>query len=257
MSATGKNWHLVNATPDIRFQIESYSALHPGPSLRETPLRGILLTDAELDHTIGLLVLREGTPLNIYGSPAILTALAEAFPIRRILQSYAAFRWQEAKPNEVFLIDDGGLRVQAFRVGVKCPRYTAGWKIDGDWVMGYRFEDLETKGIAVYAPAIERWSPELTRALARADCAFVDGTFWTDDEMIQAGAGQLTAREMGHLPISGAGGSAEHLSALAVKRKVYIHMNNTNPVLYEDSEEHRFLLDRGIDVGWDGMDVEV
>jgi pyrroloquinoline quinone biosynthesis protein B len=257
VSATGKNWYLVNATPDVRFQIESYIALHPGPGLRETPIRGILLTDAELDHTIGLLILREGIALDIYASPAILAALVEAFPIRRMIQSYAPFRWLAFSPHEPFLLDDGKLRVQGFRLGVKRPRYTIGSPIDGDWVVGYRFEDVETKGVAVYAPALEGWSHELDAELARADCVFVDGTFWTEDEMIQAGASSLTARAMGHIPISGVGGSAERLSSLSAKRKIYVHINNTNPILDEESPEHRFLADRGIEVGWDGMDVEV
>ncbi len=257
VSVTRKNWTLVNATPDVHLQIERFPALHPGPGLRESPLRSVLLTDAELDHTLGLLVLREGTALEVYGTAAVLAALTEAFPVRRLLEHYAPIRWHEIKPQEAFLLDHGRLRARAFCVGRKRPRYAADLKTGGDWVVGYRFEDVETKGVAVYAPAIERWSGELTAELRDADCAFVDGTFWSDDEMIRAGAGQLTAREMGHLPISGPGGSAEHLSALQLDRKVYVHINNTNPVLNNRSPKIRFLADRGIAVGWDGMEMEV
>lgn len=257
LSVTGENWYLVNATPDVRFQIELFPALHPGPGLRETPLRGVLLTDAELDHSIGLLILREGTQLEIYGTSAVLATLAEQFPIKRIIQSYAPLHWTEVKVHEPFLLDEGRLRVRAFRLGGKRPRYTMGSDIDGDWVIGYCFEDLLTGGIAVYAPAIEAWTEELAVELSRADCAFVDATFWSEDEMIQLGASTLTAGDMGHVPITGVRGSARHLSALPTGRKVYIHINNTNPVLDENSQERQFLVDRGIEVGWDGMEVEL
>ncbi len=256
-SATGKHWYLLNATPDVRFQIESFPQLHPGPGLRETPVRGVLLTDAELDHTLGLLILREGTSLEVFATAAVLAALAEAFPIRQILHSYAPFRWQEVEPGEAFLLDEGKLRVRAFRLGAKRPRYATDSKIGGDWVVGYRFEDLETGGVAVYAPAIEAWTSELDAQLSGAHCAFIDGTFWTDNEMIRVGASRLTAREMGHLQISGAGGSAERLAAWPIPRKVYLHINNTNPILDDESAESRFLPGMGIEVGWDGMEVEV
>ncbi len=257
VSATGRNWYLVNATPDVRFQVESFPALHPGPGVRESPIHGVLLTDAELDHTIGLLVLREGAQLDVYASRAVLAALAEDFPVRRVLQFYARFRWVEVNPREAFSLDEDRLGVEGFRVGVKKPRYSAASKIDGDWVIGYRFEDLETRGIVIYTPVIERWTAELAAELGRADCAFVDGTFWTEDEVVASGVGTLSARDMGHLPISGREGSAERLALLPAKRKIYIHLNNTNPVLDEGSREHRFLADRGLEVGWDGMEVEV
>jgi pyrroloquinoline quinone biosynthesis protein B len=155
------------------------------------------------------------------------------------------------------------LQVTPFRLGVKRPRYTVGSKIDGDWVIGYRFEDLRTGGIAVYAPAIEAWTQVLAEQLSKADCVFVDGTFWSEDEMIKLGASALTAKEMGHIPISGPGGSAQHLAALSAslgklgQRKIYVHINNTNAVLDESSPERRFLSSRGIEVGWDGQELEV
>jgi len=257
VSATGKHWYLLNATPDVRFQIESFPELHPGPRLRETPLRGVLLTDAELDHTLGLLILREGTSLEVRATTTVLAALAGAFPVRQILRSYASFRWQEVKPGEAFLLDEDRLRVEGFRLGAKQPRYITSSKMDGDWVIGYRFTDLASGGVAVYAPAIEAWTNELDAHLSGVRCAFIDGTFWTDDEMIQVGASQLTARQMGHLQISGAGGSAERLATLPISRKVYLHINNTNPLLDDESSESRLLAGMGIEVGRDNMEVEV
>jgi len=257
ISSTSKSWYLLNSTPDIRTQIESFPALHPGPGLRETPVRGVLLTDAELDHTLGLLILREGASLEVYGAAAVLATLAESFPARQILHSYASFRWREVKAGQAFLLDEGRLRICAFPVGAKPPCYVAPTKAGSDWVVGYRLEDLETGGVVIYAPAIESWRSELSAQLVGAHCAFLDGAFWTDDELIQVGAGHLTARQMGHLQISGAGGSAERFSASPVVRKVYIHINNTNPILDDASAERRCLVARGIEVGWDGMEVEV
>jgi pyrroloquinoline quinone biosynthesis protein B len=207
--------------------------------------------------------LREGTPLEIYGTSAVLASLTEIFPIGRIVQSYAPFQWLEVRVDEPFRLDDGRLQVTPFRLGVKRPRYTVGSRIDGDWVIGYRFEDLRTGGIAVYAPAIEAWTEVLAEQLSKADYVFVDGTFWSEDEMIKLGASALTAREMGHIPISGPGGSAQHLAALSApqgkpgQRKIYVHINNTNAVLAESSPERRFLIERGIEIGWDGQELEI
>jgi pyrroloquinoline quinone biosynthesis protein B len=256
-SASGNHWYLLNATPDVRLQIESSPQLHPGPGLRQTPVRGVLLTDAELDHTLGLLILREGTSLEVFATAAVLAALAEAFPVCQLLHSYAPFHWQEVKPGEALLLDEGRLRVLAFPLGVKRPRYVTSSKMGGDWVIGYRFEDRESGGIAVYAPAIEAWTSELDAQLSGAHCAFIDGTFWTNDEMIRVGASRLTAREMGHLQISGDGGSAERFAALPIPRKIYVHINNTNPLLDDESAESRVIARMGIEVGWDGMVVEV
>ncbi len=257
ISASGNAWTLINATPDLRLQIESSRALHPGPGLRETPLQNVLLTDAELDHTIGLLIVREGSALEVYGTAAVIAALMSIFPVRQLLQRYAPIRWHEIRPQTTFLLEDGKLRLEALPLGNKRPRFAADSKIDGDWVVGYRIEDAKTGGVAIYAPAIESWTPELESALAGAHCAFVDGTFWTDGEMIEAGVGELTARAMGHLPISGPGGSAERLASPGPRRIVYVHINNTNPVLEDCSPQRRFLAEKGIEVGWDGMEMEV
>lgn len=260
LSVTGNRWYLVNATPDVRFQIEAHPALHPGPNPRETPVGGVFLTDAELDHALGLLILREGAPLQVYGSRAVLEALADAFPVRRILASYAPFSWLEVKVDEPLLLDRGRLRVRAFRAGVKKPRYVTSSEIvesEDDWVLGYRFEDPESRGAVVYAPGVEQWTAALAAELEGADVVFLDGTLWAEDELAAMGVGNLTARQMGHLPIGGPEGSAQHLRSLPARRKVYVHINNTNPVLDEGSEERRRLENWGIEIGFDGMELEV
>lgn len=255
LSADRKNWYLINATPDVHQQIESCPDLHPGPGLRDSPLRGVLLTDAELDHTIGLLILREGTPLEIYGTRPVLRALEESFPLQSMLSTYAAHRWTELRPAQSFMLDGGAIQASPFPVGVKRPRYARESGAEGDWVIGYRFEDTRTKGVAVYAPAVEQWTPELQSALGKADCALIDGTFWSDDEMQKAGTGSNTATAMGHIPISG--GTLDRLASSGARRAIYVHINNTNPILDENSPEHRQLIERGLEVGGDGMEIEV
>jgi pyrroloquinoline quinone biosynthesis protein B len=256
-TGSGDEWYLIGAGPDVRRQIEDFPALHPGPGPRETRIRGVLLTDAELDHTIGLLIVREGSPLDVYGTEAVLAALQEAFPIRRLTRRYASVRWTAVAPGRPLALERGRLEVSTVPLGRKRPRYAAEQEIDGDWVVGYRIADLETGGTAVFAPGVERWSRELEALLAGAGCAFVDGTFWSDDEMARRGTGQATATAMGHLPIGGEGGSAERLAGAGALRTVYVHLNNTNPVLDERSPERGKLRALGIEVGWDGMEVEL
>lgn len=256
-----RRWYLVNATPDVRFQIESFTALQPGPDLRHTPICGVLLTDAELDHTLGLFMLREGAALDVYGTAAVLGALRADLPVERLIAPYAQFRWHEVNTGEPFLLDQDRLQVTAIRLGTKRPRYVASAESGGashdDWVVGYRLEDRESGGAVVYAPGVERWTSALDAALDGADAIFLDGTFWSEDEMALTGAGTLTARQMGHVPVSGPGGTAERLRPLAAKDRIYVHINNTNPVLDSDSAERRMLEDWGLIVGSDGMDLEV
>ena len=256
-SGDGREWYLIEAGPDVRLQIEAFSKLHPGPGRRETPIRGVLLTDAELDHTIGLLILREGSSLEVYGTEAVLAALNDAFPIRRVIRSYASMQWIALTPGQPFALENGRLEVSAFRLGEKRPRYAVEHAIEGDWVVGYRIVDTQTRGACVFAPSIARWGLELEAALAGADCAFVDGSFWVEDEMARSGAGRSTATAMGHMPISGDHGSAGRLASIPARRKVYVHLNNTNAALDERADERRQLEAVGIEVGRDGMEVEL
>jgi pyrroloquinoline quinone biosynthesis protein B len=256
-SGAGDEWYLIGAGPDIRLQVEAFSKLHPGPGPRQTPIRGVLLANAELDHTTGLLVLREGATYDVYGTEAVLTALSEAFPIRRVTRPYASIRWIALWPGRAMSLEGGRLQFSAFPLGGKPPRYAADYPIGGDWVVGYRIVDTDTGGVSVFAPSVDRWTTELEAALTGADCAFVDGTFWLEDEMAATGTGLGTATAMGHVPIGGKQGSAERLAASPAGRKVYVHMNNTNPILDEGAVEREQLRALGIEVGHDGMEVTV
>ena len=263
VSADGKTWFLINATPDISQQIESHPAMHPGPSLRSIPIEGIRRTDAELDHTIGILSLRESAELEVYAASPVLNALIEAFPIRRILEPYAKLRWNEVKSGEPFHILEGKLTIRPFFLGCKPPRY-ASVKLNKDeerndiaWVIGYRLEDPLTGGVAVYAPCVESWTDELDKQLEGADCIFIDGTFWHADELRHLGVSALSAIDMGHVPIEGSNGSLHRLAKISAQRKIYTHINNTNPILDEESNESRILKEHGIEVGYDGLELEV
>ena len=255
-SATGRAWYLVNATPDVRQQVESCATLHPGPATRSTPIAGVLLTDAELDHTLGLLVLREGIGLTVHATTPVLEALETAFPVRPILDRYAPFEWRTLVPGVPLSLDDDGLRVEAFRTGGRPPRYAAGEE-GGDWTVGLRVQDRRTGGVAVYAPGVERWTPEVAAAVGDADCVLFDGTFWRDDEMRRSGAGTRPASAMGHLPIAGPAGSAERLARLPARHRLYVHVNNTNPVLDRTSPERRALAAQGLGVADEGMALEL
>jgi Metal-dependent hydrolases of the beta-lactamase superfamily I len=263
VSPDGIHWALLNASPDIGFQLAAHDCLNPGPFLRSSPVQAVLLTDAELDHTTGLLQLRQGSSVEVFATAPVLHALEHGLPVRRIVEPFASFRWQEAHPEESFPLFGGQLSVCPFYLGDKPPRYVYGGlpkKPDLQkeaWVVGYRITDRLTGGTAVYAPGIEAWTPSLERQLEVADCLFVDGTFWKGDELRSLGVSELDASDMGHLPVSGPNGSAERLARLPARRKVYIHVNNTNPMLDDDSPERRIMTELGIEIGFDGMEMEV
>jgi pyrroloquinoline quinone biosynthesis protein B len=256
VSGTGERWFLLNATPDVHHQIASDRRLHPGPGARATPVAGVVLTDAEFDHTIGLLLLREGSSLRVLGTAPVLAALAEDFPVRGLLGEYADLSWEPIDAGKPVRLDDR-LLLTAFGTGTKAPRYVPDPQPGADWEVGYRLEDTVSGAAAVYAPAVPQWTPEIAGQLEDADCVFLDGTFWTDDEMSRSGTGDRSGRSMGHLPISGTDGSAAALAVLPARRKIYVHVNNTNPILDANSPQRAKLAELGIEVGWAGMEVEL
>jgi pyrroloquinoline quinone biosynthesis protein B len=268
VTGTGRRWYLVNASPDIRAQILATPELAPGPGRRETPVRGALLTDGELDHSIGLLMLREGSPLDVYGPAPVLEALRDGFPVRRILASYGSVSWHPVSPGETIALDEQ-LSVTAFPVSMKVPRYAAAGSelrpaaslapaaaagTAGPWVVAYRFEDRLTGEALVYAPCLAAWTPPLEEALVGAGCVILDGTFFHDDEMLRATGQDRPARAMGHLPITD---TCPRLRAHPAARKIYTHLNNTNPVLAEDSPERATLEAAGIEVADDGLVLDL
>lgn len=248
VSANASDWYLVNASPDIRAQILAAPELLPGPGRRDTPVRGVLLTDAELDHTLGLVVLREGADLDVYGSAPVLSALDDGFPVRAVLAPYGSTRWHETAGGSSFVLT-GGLRVTAIALSAKRPRYAAGRPAHDDWVRAYRFEGPESGAALLYAPCLAQWTPAFDAALEGVSHLIMDGSFFHQDEMARTAGRPATARDMGHLPIS------ESLEAVAGRpglRCLYTHVNNTNPVLDPRSAEYRAVRAAGAEVAADG-----
>jgi pyrroloquinoline quinone biosynthesis protein B len=254
VSADQRNWVLLNASPDIHTQIEAFPALHPREG-RATPLRAVLLTDAELDHTLGLLLLREARALEVHATRAVHETLRDGTAVLATLERYCRVDWRPVEPGVDVSLGDG-LSYRAFDVPTtKRARFGGG--AERGRVVGYRLTDEHSGRAAVYLPGIQRLTADLRRQLDGCACLLVDGTCWDDDELIRLGLAGKTAGEMGHLPIGGPDGSLEQLSGLPIERKIYIHINNTNPILLADSSERRMLSDRGMEVAMDGLEVKV
>lgn len=243
ISGDGAEWYLVNVSPDIRTQILATSELAPGPQRRQTPLRGVLFTSGELDHTLGLVALREATALTVFGTPSVLDAL----PFRDLVQPYGGFKWE---PVDGSVRLDESIEAVDVPIGRKRPRYAADRDDAADWVIAYRFTDRRTGGVLVYAPCLAEWTEEFAAVLEGASAVLLDGSFYTDDEMERRTGSGATARQMGHLPIAE---SLAHRSEHAETRWLYTHLNNTNPVLVEDTPEHRAVLASYAEIATDGM----
>ena len=216
VSGDGSAWHLLNASPDIRTQLVSTPELTPGPGPRQTPVRSVLLTTAELDHTAGLLSLREAAGLLVYATTAVSAALE---PMRRILSAYTTVAF---RPFPTVL--DGGLTLRRLTVGAKRPRYAADVPGD-DWVSALRLTDTRTGSSFVYATCLPAWTDEFDDFLRGADEVLLDGTFATDDELTRRTGRPGSAASMGHLPIAESRArQARHPGT----RFRYGHLNNTN-----------------------------
>jgi len=254
VSADHRRWFLLNASPDIRGQIEAFPPLHPGES-RATPLRAVLLTDAELDHTIGLLLLREAQDLEVHATPAVHETLRDGTAVLATLERYCRVDWHPVTPDVDVSLGEG-LSYRAFDVPTT-KRARFGARTEQGRVVGYRLTDENSGRAAVYLPGVQRLTPEVRDQLDDCACLLVDGTCWDDDELIRLGLATKTSGEMGHLTVGGPGGSLEQLSGLPIERKIYTHINNTNPILLEDSPERRMVTDRGMEVAVDGLEVKV
>ena len=254
VSADHRRWFLINASPDVRTQIEAFPGLHPHGD-RTTPVEAVLLTDAELDHTLGLLLLREARGVALYATPAVHKTLCDGSGVLRTLERYCTVEWRAVVPGSDFALADG-LTCRAFDVPTsKRDRFGSG--LDHGRVVGYRLTDEHTGRTLVYLPGVQALTPGVRAEIEGCDCLLVDGTCWRDDELVRLGLAGKTSREMGHLPIDGPDGSLAQLPPLGITRTIYVHMNNTNPVLLADSPERRIVQDSGTEVAMDGLEVEV
>jgi pyrroloquinoline quinone biosynthesis protein B len=260
ISTDRRQWVLCNASPDIHQQIAATLAPPVGASLRETPIAATILVDSQIDHCAGLLLLRENrAPLQVWTTDAVREDLGAAFPVLRLLEHYCGVDWQRIRPgSEWFAIPAlVGVDIQALAVPGKPGPYSAhrGSPRTGDNV-ALVFRDRASGRQALYAPGLQAMTGELSQALGSSACAFLDGTFWSDDEMIELGASSKTAQSMGHLPQSGPGGMIEAMDRVPrTTRRILIHINNTNPILNEAGAERALLDAAGIEVAFDGMEI--
>ena len=252
------DWFLVNASPDVRQQLERLRDRSP-TSIRSSPIAGVLLTDAEIDHTAGLMILRESNEaLQIYGTDNVRKALTEGFSVLRVLKDYCGVKWSAIEPGStVNLATESSIEIEAFSLPGTSPKYMRSSAIEGNWVIGFTFRDRLTNKVATYAPALAELTPSIISRLESSDCILVDGTFWQNDELVKLGMSSRTALAMGHLPLSGELSSLHRLSKLADSRKIFTHINNTNPILIDRSPERQMVEAAGMEVGYDGLTIEL
>ena len=250
---------LFNASPDIRIQIERTPALWPREAVRDTPIRAIVLIDAQIDHTTGLLILRESqTPLRVYCTDPVYRDLTTGFPVLNLLEHYCGVRRHPVPIDGSGFEIAGvpGLRFYSHALISKAPPYSPDRDHPqlGDNI-GVVVEETTTGKKLYYAPGLCEIEPHVWEAMQRADCVLVDGTFWSDDELIRTVGVPKRAREIGHLPVRE---MVEYLSRLPEKtRKILIHINNTNPILDETSPERRAVEESGVEVSYDGMELQI
>lgn len=261
ISENNLDWILFNASPDVLAQIKAFPALQPARSIRDTAIKAIILIDSQIDHTTGLLMLREGKPLEIYCTEMAHEDLTTGNPLFNVLGHYCTVNWHKLPThngNGFSVIGAQRLRFTAVPLKSKAPPYSPHRQDpqEGDNI-GMRIEDAHTGKNLFYAPGLGKLEPHLEPFLKNADCLLVDGTCWTDDELIRFGISKQSARDMGHLPQSGEGGMISVLKPLTKPRKILIHINNTNPILNEESRERAELTANGIEVAYDGMEIDL
>lgn len=255
------DWVLINASPDILTQIKNTPALQPARHIRDSGIAAVVLMDAQVDHATGLMMLRErSTPLPIYATRQVFDDLTSGLPLVSALEHYCKTEQNVINPEGgAFQVAPvNGIEFEPIALSSKAPPYSP-HRHDphkGDNI-GLLMTDRTTKRRAFYAPGLGVIEPEVARVMQEADVLLVDGTFWTDDEMIELGLSKKRAIDMGHLAQSGTHGMIEALRPYVDKRRILIHINNTNPILREDSPQAQQLKELGIEVAYDGMRIEV
>jgi pyrroloquinoline quinone biosynthesis protein B len=257
MSADGDNWFLINASPDLRFQIETNPELQPVPARgkRNTPIQAIILTSADLDQVLGVLLLREFQPLTVYAT-ALVRRTLEANSFFRMLERVPnQLTWHEIVPGKPFSIGESGIRCVPIPLAGTLPFYAK--ELDthevGQASLGLV---VECDGHRVaYTPALPEITDDLLAIFRSCDTVLMDGTFWSDAELSSTHSGTPLARSIGHIPMSGDDGTIALLADVNIPRKVFVHINNTNPVLDSRTAEHKAAIDAGWQIGYDGWQL--
>lgn len=261
VSADGQAWFLLNASPEVRAQIEGFPALHP-QAARHSPIAGVLLTNGDLDQCLGLLSLREDQPLHVYATDQVRRGFTECNILYRTLERFPdQVTWHIlnlGQSQQALLTAQGnpsGLTVEAYPVPGKLPLHLEGRIApDPEDNVGLLIRENGAGSTLVYVPTVAARSSELDPLLRDATCIFFDGTFWSNDELIVLGVGQRRAEEMAHWPLGGPLRTLQMLAKIPARR-ILIHINNTNPILREDSPERQQVHAAGVEAAYDGMEI--
>jgi pyrroloquinoline quinone biosynthesis protein B len=261
VSADGEVWYLIDLSPDLRRQLARFRDLDPpAGAVRGSRIGGVLFSDGEVDHVAGLLTLREGGPFPLFATETVRGWLHDELPLARALERYQP-RTFELLPLDGRLVlagearrgsAEGRLSVRAFELSRRPPRYVADRAPAPGAAVGLIVEDLETGGRLVHAACVPARTRELELAVEGADLVLFDGTFWSEDELARIRGPGLLASDLGHWPVGGERGSLAWLGTLPVAERVYVHVNNTNPMLVEGGPEHAAVASAGVRVGADG-----
>jgi len=259
VSDGGSDWLLVNASPDLRAQLAACPVLQPARAVRDTAIAAVLIVDAQIDHSTGLMTLREHTKrLQVYCTPSVHSDLTTGYPLLTVIEHYCGVDWHpiDAIGGVSIVIPElPGIAIDPVPLPSEAPPYSPRrHRPAEDDTIGLVFIDKASGQRCFYAPGLGDWTERVIEEAERADCVLIDGTLWNDEELADRGAAQKTGREMGHLAQSGAGGMLDRLTPLP-GRKILIHINNTNPILDEDSPERARLAKAGIEVAYDGMEI--
>jgi pyrroloquinoline quinone biosynthesis protein B len=266
VTSDGVAWFLLNASPDLRTQIEANPFLYPRGSVRHSPISGVLLTSADLDQSLGLLLLRELQPLEVFATASIRRILREDNSMFSMLHRTAdQARWNDFVPGTAFDLSSKtgeqlGTECLPVSVATRFPSYVTPKRATelepNEAVVGLILRSKSGKRLG-YFPVVAHLDQLLLQQLDSLDLLLFDGTFWTDDELIKLQNGGQTAREMGHIPVSSRGGSLDLLSELRCPRKMLVHINNTNPLLDETGPEYRQVRERGWEIAEDGCHLDL
>jgi pyrroloquinoline quinone biosynthesis protein B len=261
ISPDGASWFLLGASPDLRSQIESCPELHPPNGSRTSPIAGVILAGADLDHALGLLLLRELQPLQVYATNSVIHLLRDGNRMFGMLNRVPdQVRWQSITPGNDFELQtttgkNAGITCLPVSLSSHYPAYVHDSVLpQNEAVLGLILTSDSGKRIA-YFPNVAAVSEQLLKHLNTVDLLLFDGTFYTDDELIRVQGSGQSAREMGHIPVSGADGSLRQLAALSTPRKMYIHINNTNPMLNQASAENAAVRNAGWELAEDGWQI--
>ena len=266
ISQNDRSWFLLGASPDLRAQIEATPELQPRDGIRQSPISGIVLANADLDHVLGLLLLRELQPLRVHATASTRRILTEDNSMFAMLHRVAKqVSWTDFTPAHPFPLcgpagEESGLRCRALSLETHFPAYVSAKRqsalVPGEASSGLMIDSASGKRLA-YMPAVPQVDDALLKELDAADGLLFDGTFWSDDELIRTQGSGQTARQMGHIPVSSPEGSLSRLAGLRRPRKIYLHINNTNPMLNQAGPEYRQVRDAGWEIAEDGWQFDL